>query len=571
MATTTPSVVRQPARHLLQRLAAAPPRLRPPRRLRPVAHRHGRVRADEGARHASRRRRRRRRSGRQPAAASGPAHHRCRPAAGAAAPPPRSTAAAAAAAGGDASGGDVAAAPACSRAVTAIVRCPATRTPRRASPSRATTAARRAAASTPRDPRVLPRARREGLPADPRRARRRQPLRHARRRSSNTVAGPGRVLQPALPVLRPPASRSTSTTASGSNTNELLGEGRDRGRGRRRDRRTAMGVVRRHLRHVRAVRRRACAAAASSAFGDAVPVPRSGTTSAARARGASPSTAPRSPSSPPSSPPSASPAATPTSPAASSRASPATSPPSPRTTRGTRSPSKLARARYERDLRSAGGAELPVPARPRHDVEPGGQPHPPLKADGVTTVICGCDPIFPVFLSGVAARENYFPEFIIAGTALTDADIVGQLWNQEFASHAFGVSPLQELRAADADDRLRRRSSRCARTRSRRSPSTSSTTRCTCWRSASRWPGRTSRPRRSRRACSPTRRRSDRSGCGTSGPATTPPPTTSARSTGTRTRSRATTAEPGAYVGVNRGAALPARPAARSGPFPRPQ
>jgi hypothetical protein len=68
---------------------------------------------------------------------------------------------------------------------------------------------------------------------------------------------------------------------------------------------------------------------------------------------------------------------------------------------------------------------------------------PRMKADGVTTVICGCDPIFPVFLSGVAARENFFPEFIIAGTALTDADVVGQLWNQEFASHAFGVSPLQ--------------------------------------------------------------------------------------------------------------------------------
>lgn len=70
---------------------------------------------------------------------------------------------------------------------------------------------------------------------------------------------------------------------------------------------------------------------------------------------------------------------------------------------------------------------------------------PRMKADGVTTVICGCDPIFPVFLSGVAARENYFPEFIIAGTALTDTDIVGQLWNQQFASHAFGVSPLQEF------------------------------------------------------------------------------------------------------------------------------
>jgi hypothetical protein len=47
----------------------------------------------------------------------------------------------------------------------------------------------------------------------------------------------------------------------------------------------------------------------------------------------------------------------------------------------------------------------------------------------------------PVFLSGVAARQGYFPEFIITGTALTDQDIVGQLWNQQFAAHAFGISP----------------------------------------------------------------------------------------------------------------------------------
>jgi hypothetical protein len=65
-----------------------------------------------------------------------------------------------------------------------------------------------------------------------------------------------------------------------------------------------------------------------------------------------------------------------------------------------------------------------------------------MKERNVTTILCGCDPIIPVFLSGVANRENYFPEFIITGTALTDADIVAQLWNQNFASHAFGVSSL---------------------------------------------------------------------------------------------------------------------------------
>lgn len=68
-----------------------------------------------------------------------------------------------------------------------------------------------------------------------------------------------------------------------------------------------------------------------------------------------------------------------------------------------------------------------------------------FKDRGITTIICGCDPIIPVFLSGVANREQYYPEFIIVGTALTDADIVGQLWNQNFASHAFGVSPLENF------------------------------------------------------------------------------------------------------------------------------
>jgi hypothetical protein len=67
-----------------------------------------------------------------------------------------------------------------------------------------------------------------------------------------------------------------------------------------------------------------------------------------------------------------------------------------------------------------------------------------LQSQGVTTILCGCDPVLPVFLSGAAARQGYFPEFIIVGTALTDSDIVGQLWNQDFASHAFGVSSLTE-------------------------------------------------------------------------------------------------------------------------------
>ena len=64
-----------------------------------------------------------------------------------------------------------------------------------------------------------------------------------------------------------------------------------------------------------------------------------------------------------------------------------------------------------------------------------------LKAGGYTTIICGCDPIFPVYLSGQAAQQGYFPEFIDIGTALTDQDYVGQLYNSTFMAHALGISP----------------------------------------------------------------------------------------------------------------------------------
>ncbi|MGI8662616.1 MAG: hypothetical protein ACR2LQ_05320 [Acidimicrobiales bacterium] len=67
---------------------------------------------------------------------------------------------------------------------------------------------------------------------------------------------------------------------------------------------------------------------------------------------------------------------------------------------------------------------------------------PKLQSQGITTIVCGCDPIFPVFLSGAAARAGYFPEFINIGVALDDFDLVGQLWQPDFVKHSFGISPL---------------------------------------------------------------------------------------------------------------------------------
>lgn len=64
-----------------------------------------------------------------------------------------------------------------------------------------------------------------------------------------------------------------------------------------------------------------------------------------------------------------------------------------------------------------------------------------LQSDGVTTILCGCDPIFPVYFSTSASQSNYYPELVEVGVALTDQDYVGQLYNQAFWAHAFGISP----------------------------------------------------------------------------------------------------------------------------------
>jgi hypothetical protein len=65
-----------------------------------------------------------------------------------------------------------------------------------------------------------------------------------------------------------------------------------------------------------------------------------------------------------------------------------------------------------------------------------------LKSEGITTVLMGTDPIMPVFLTSKAQEQGYNPEWIVAGTAFTDIDIVGQLYDKSQWSRAFGVSYL---------------------------------------------------------------------------------------------------------------------------------
>jgi hypothetical protein len=63
---------------------------------------------------------------------------------------------------------------------------------------------------------------------------------------------------------------------------------------------------------------------------------------------------------------------------------------------------------------------------------------PRMRSLGVTTILCGCDPILPVFLSGVANREGYYPEFVSG----YEQDFIGQIWDPTFQRQSFGISPL---------------------------------------------------------------------------------------------------------------------------------
>jgi hypothetical protein len=63
-----------------------------------------------------------------------------------------------------------------------------------------------------------------------------------------------------------------------------------------------------------------------------------------------------------------------------------------------------------------------------------------LRDAGITSVVCGCDPAFPIFLTTRAQEQGYEPEWVIPGTAFLDMDEVGQLYHPDQWARAFGLS-----------------------------------------------------------------------------------------------------------------------------------
>jgi len=68
-----------------------------------------------------------------------------------------------------------------------------------------------------------------------------------------------------------------------------------------------------------------------------------------------------------------------------------------------------------------------------------------LKGAGVTTVILVTDPALPYFLTGAATQQDYWPEWFVTGSALTDLDILGQFYDQDQWQNAYGQSFLSDI------------------------------------------------------------------------------------------------------------------------------
>jgi hypothetical protein len=62
----------------------------------------------------------------------------------------------------------------------------------------------------------------------------------------------------------------------------------------------------------------------------------------------------------------------------------------------------------------------------------------------VTTVVCMCDPVAPIFGGPAFTAAGYYPENLLPGLGLLDYDKLGRLYDQQQQQHSFGPSHLRD-------------------------------------------------------------------------------------------------------------------------------
>lgn len=62
--------------------------------------------------------------------------------------------------------------------------------------------------------------------------------------------------------------------------------------------------------------------------------------------------------------------------------------------------------------------------------------------EGITTQLCICDPLAPIYGTTSNTQQGYYPEYVITGYQLQDAEALARLYDQTQWDQAFGVSTL---------------------------------------------------------------------------------------------------------------------------------
>lgn len=74
----------------------------------------------------------------------------------------------------------------------------------------------------------------------------------------------------------------------------------------------------------------------------------------------------------------------------------------------------------------------------------------------------------PIYLTQAATAQDYFPDWLVSGTVLTDSTVMGRQYDQRQWAHAFGLSVLPAKTPADQLEAYRSTSGTSARRRRRR-------------------------------------------------------------------------------------------------------
>jgi hypothetical protein len=76
------------------------------------------------------------------------------------------------------------------------------------------------------------------------------------------------------------------------------------------------------------------------------------------------------------------------------------------------------------------------------------------KSEGVNTIVFLGDPFMPGYLTRAATAQDYYPEWIFTGTALTDTNALARSWDPAQMERAYGISQLAAPTSQDLQEAM---------------------------------------------------------------------------------------------------------------------